>query len=80
MPRIQSNTATVTDTLIVGLGMNGEIDYGSFESLNIQLGAGSDVITIESTHQRMTMIATGAGNDVVNAESKSANKCRCLSV
>ncbi|BDI15147.1 hypothetical protein ANSO36C_09490 [Nostoc cf. commune SO-36] len=35
----KDNTAILNDTLLTGLGMNGEINYGNFENLNIKLGS-----------------------------------------
>ena len=67
----EDNTATIYDTLITGLGMNGEIDYGNFENLNIGMGSGSDILSIESTHQQNTNINTGIGSDIVNVENIS---------
>ncbi|NJL77793.1 MAG: hypothetical protein HC917_01045 [Richelia sp. SM2_1_7] len=67
----QDRTAIIYDTLITGLGMNGEIDYGSFENLNINLGSGSDIVSVADTHQQNTNINTGAGNDTVNVEKIS---------
>ena len=67
----EDNTATVYDTLITGLGMNGEIDYGNFEQLNIGMGSGNDILSIESTHQKTTSVNTTAGKDTVNVENIS---------
>ncbi|MEM7578444.1 MAG: DUF4347 domain-containing protein, partial [Cyanobacteria bacterium P01_A01_bin.80] len=55
------NIAIVNDTQINGLGMNGEINYGSFESVNLELGSGSDILAVESTHDGETNINTGEG-------------------
>lgn len=63
------NTAILYDTLIVGLGMNGEIDYGSFEQLNISFGSGNNILSIESTYQATTNISTGIGSDMVHVEN-----------
>ncbi|WP_375473913.1 DUF4347 domain-containing protein [uncultured Nostoc sp.] len=67
----KDNTAILNDTLVTGFGMNGEINYGNFENLNINLGSGSDILSIESTHQQLTYIDTGAGDDTVNVENIS---------
>ncbi|MGB6295658.1 MAG: DUF4347 domain-containing protein [Rivularia sp. (in: cyanobacteria)] len=64
-----NNIAIVNDTQINGLGMNGEIDYGSFEKLNLELGSGSDILAVESTHDGETDINTGAGNEKVYIEA-----------
>ena len=64
-----NNIAILNDTQINGLGMNGEIDYGSFEKLNLQLGSGSDILAVESTHDGETDINTGAGNEKVYIEA-----------
>jgi Ca2+-binding RTX toxin-like protein len=60
------NTGTLTATTITGLGMAGSITYGTIETLNIGLGAGSDTFTIESTHAGTTRLDTNAGDDTVH--------------
>ncbi|BDI15146.1 hypothetical protein ANSO36C_09480 [Nostoc cf. commune SO-36] len=67
----KDNTVIVNDTLVTGFGMNGEINYGNFENLNLIMGSGSDILSIESTHQQLTYIDTGAGDDTVNVENIS---------
>ena len=64
-----NNIAILNDTQINGLGMNGEINYGSFEKLNLKLGSGSDILAVESTHDGETDINTGEGNDNVYIEA-----------
>ena len=46
------------------------VDYSAFESLNIDLGAGNDTFTIESTHatsdvDRFTTVEGRGGNDTI---------------
>lgn len=65
------NTAVVNDTIVTGLGMNGQINYGSFESVDLVMGSGSDIVSIEGTHQKLTNITVGVGNDTVNVETIS---------
>ena len=60
---------TLTNTTITGLGMVGAIEYGGLEALQVELGSGDDIFTIESTHGRWTRLSTGAGADVVAVES-----------
>ncbi|MBW4598225.1 MAG: DUF4347 domain-containing protein [Calothrix sp. FI2-JRJ7] len=63
------NTAYVSDTQINGLGITGTIDYGNIDSVNVQLGSGSDIVVVESTHNGQTNIETTNGNDTVYVES-----------
>ncbi|WP_228035845.1 calcium-binding protein [Oculatella sp. LEGE 06141] len=65
------NTGILTDTQLTGLGMTGQIDYGSFEALSIYTGSGQDVFTVKGTHKGTTQVDTMAGNDTVNVESIS---------
>jgi Ca2+-binding RTX toxin-like protein/acetolactate synthase small subunit len=65
------NTGNLTSTRISGLDMAGNIDYGSTETLNIDLGSGSDTFTIQSTHTGATNLNTNAGNDTVNVQTIS---------
>ena len=76
------NTGTLTASRITGLDMGGVIDYANFEFLAINLGAGNDTFTIESTHdvddgdattpdvQESTTVVEGrGGNDVINVRT-----------
>jgi hypothetical protein len=63
------NAGNLTDTQLTGLGMAGRIDYGSFETLDVRLGSGSDVFNIRGTHKGLTQLDTGNGNDTVNIEA-----------
>jgi acrosin len=64
-----NNTGTLTGSQIAGLGMAGQIDYGSFELLDLQLGSGQDTLKILSTHTAITQIDTGLGDDVSTVET-----------
>jgi Ca2+-binding RTX toxin-like protein len=52
-----------------GLGMTGQITYLTVESLIVRLGAGDDVLTVESTHAFETTIDAAAGNDAIAVRS-----------
>jgi hypothetical protein len=60
------NVGTISASAIGGLDMAGSISYTLFESLNLWLGAGSDILTVSSTHAGSSWIAAGAGADTVN--------------
>lgn len=66
-----NNTGTLTNSQIAGLGMAGQIDYGSFELLDLQLGSGQDRLNILSTHTAITQIDMGLGDDVATVETVS---------
>jgi hypothetical protein len=55
------NTGTLSASAIGGLDMAGSLSYTLFESLNLWLGAGSDTLTVVSTHAGSSWIAAGAG-------------------
>ncbi len=62
------NTGTLTLNTIRGLDMTEGVDYAAFESLNVDLGAGDDTFTIESTHassdfERYTTVEGRGGDD-----------------
>ena len=62
------NTGTLTLNTIRGLDMTEGVDYTAFESLNVDLGAGDDTFTIESTHasgdfERYTTVEGRGGDD-----------------
>ncbi len=62
------NTGDLTNT-ITGLGMGGSITYGTIATLNIGLGSGGDVFTIQSTHVGTTNLNANDGDDVVNVQT-----------
>jgi len=64
-----THSGTLTDTQLTGLGMTGQIDYGSFESLEVQLGDGDNTFTVESTHKGQTTVEVNKGNDSVVVEA-----------
>jgi hypothetical protein len=63
-----ANNGTLTVDTIRGLDMPAGVDYTAFEALNIDLGAGDDTFTIESTHasgdfERFTTVEGRGGAD-----------------
>lgn len=75
-----NDVGMLTSTRLTGLGMggdqviegktyNGGITYQDFEALNINLGSGTDTLTVESTHTGTTGISLGAGNDTINIKT-----------
>ena len=65
------NNGTLTSTSLFGFGINGQLDYGSVESLELNLGTGGDSATISSTHAGHTRISTNDGPDTVTVQSVS---------
>ena len=71
------NTGTLTLNTIRGLDMPSGVDYTAFESLNIDLGAGGDTFTIESTHatasgvERFTTVEGRGGADKIYVRTTS---------
>jgi hypothetical protein len=60
-----NTSGTVSDTRLRGFGMGGSVDYGTVETVNVQLGSGSDTVAIASTASNSTTtLDTGAGDDV----------------
>ena len=59
----------LTDTTLTGLGMGAPISYGTFETLNLDLGMGSDSFNVASTIAGATNIRTGKGNDSIKVET-----------
>ncbi|MBI1324889.1 hypothetical protein GC170_17120, partial [bacterium] len=66
-----ANTGTLTATRITGLGMGADgITYSGVESLNVNLGSGSDTFNVQSTSgTTTTTVDTGAGTNTVNVGS-----------
>ncbi|MBC1253909.1 hypothetical protein GNE54_00490, partial [Trichormus variabilis V5] len=62
-----NNTGTLTATALTGLGSNG-ITYGTVETLNINLGSGSNNLTVQGV-SAATTITGGSGNDTINASA-----------
>ena len=50
---------------------DGRIDYAAFESLDLTLGSGSDVLNVDSTHTGSTVVHAADGNDRVFVEAVS---------
>ncbi len=48
---------------------DGRVDYATFESLDLALGSGSDVLNVDSTHSGTTTVHGGAGHDRVFVEA-----------
>ncbi len=81
---VRDETAVLTATRLTGLGMGpdtligdkllpGGVTYNDVESLTLNLGTGSDQITVESTHEGTTTLNTEAGQDVINVLSTSGH-------
>ena len=67
-----ANVGTLTSTTLTGLGMSGSITYGTFETLNVSLGSGSDTFTIQSTHSGATTLNTNNGDDTIHVQTIAA--------
>ena len=69
------NFGVLTRNRILRLGMGGAdeltlgIDYENFEFLQIDLGSGGDIFTVQSTHDGTTTINSGNGDDVVDVQA-----------
>ncbi|MCK4660995.1 MAG: hypothetical protein KAV82_15850, partial [Phycisphaerae bacterium] len=70
---------TLNDAGLTGLGMASSLTYTGMEVLNISLGAGNDVFTIESTHDGTTTFNAGAGSDTITVGSPVPTGGRNLS-
>ena len=68
-----NQTVWLDDTTLSGLDMGGYINYGAFDLLDIQLGGGSDELTITNTHHGQTSIDTAAGGDRLTVEAISGD-------
>lgn len=64
------HTGQLTADLITGLGMPGSITYHTIEALNVNLGGGGNVFTLQSTHSGETNVNAGTGSDTVNIGSE----------
>ncbi|MBE9030746.1 DUF4347 domain-containing protein [filamentous cyanobacterium LEGE 11480] len=65
------NVGNLTATQVTGLGMSDGVNYGELETVNVNLGTGSDTFTVESTHTNVTNINGNEGNDTVNVQTIS---------
>jgi hypothetical protein len=63
------NWGTITGTTLNGFDMTGQVQYGTVEFVNLQLGSGQDVVTVAGTHTQKTQINTGAGVDYVRVQA-----------
>ena len=68
---ITVNTETLNAGSVVGVTRmsDGRIDFTDFQVTNIALGAGNDVLDVDSTVVGTTSVSTGAGDDRVALES-----------
>ncbi|MEW6157779.1 MAG: hypothetical protein AB1813_10120, partial [Verrucomicrobiota bacterium] len=57
------NSGHLTSTMLTGLGMSDGIQYSAIELLDVQLGSGDDVFTIDSTHAAVTSVSGNGGAD-----------------
>jgi hypothetical protein len=62
---------SLTATSISGLGITGNVNYGTTESLTIDLGSGGDTFTVNETHAGSTVVNGGGGADVINVRAIS---------
>jgi hypothetical protein len=58
--------ATLTDNVLLGLGLEGRIDYLDAEDFNLWLGTGTDTLYVDSTHAGTTQLYGGDGNAALN--------------
>jgi len=65
------NAGQLTDTQLTGLGMSDGISYGTIETLNIDLGTGSDDFSVVDTHAGKTNLYSHAGDDDILIEAVS---------
>ncbi|NJN76698.1 MAG: hypothetical protein HC796_11665, partial [Synechococcaceae cyanobacterium RL_1_2] len=65
---ITPNIGTLSDINVLGLGMDGSINYGDIEILDLRLGSGGDIFTIQNTHKNYTTISTAAGADQIQIQ------------
>ena len=70
----------LTDERVFGLGMgaatvvggrafDGGIRYRELETLNIHLGSGADLFTVETTHRGLTNISSNDGADIIDVKT-----------
>ena len=62
-------TGRLDDTKVTGLGMGGDIDYSAFEFVNVGLGKGNDIFTVDTTINGVTTISGGTGIDKIKVET-----------
>ncbi len=71
---VSDDTGVLTENRLYGFGMGpdtvigetplrGGISYSMLEVVNLELGRGSDTLTIESTHAGLTNVTAGLGGD-----------------
>jgi hypothetical protein len=67
-----ANSGTLTLTSLTGLGLGGGVNYALIETLNINLGSGSDTFNVQSTNATtVTTLNTGAGHNIINVGSQA---------
>jgi len=67
---IAGNTGLFTATTLTGLGMTAGVEFSETETININLGAGSDTFNVQSVLPTVTLtVSLGAGVDVLNLGS-----------
>ncbi|NJO77574.1 MAG: hypothetical protein HC827_03010 [Cyanobacteria bacterium RM1_2_2] len=59
------NAGVLTNTSLTGLGMAAGVQYSGLETLDVQLGSGSDTFTVQSTSTEV-ILSTGSGSDIIN--------------
>ncbi|MBT7430109.1 MAG: hypothetical protein HN783_09900, partial [Ilumatobacter sp.] len=67
-----ANTGSLTSTAITGVfATGGSINYGTLETLNINLGSAGDTFTIRSTHAGSTTLNTQGGADTIHVQASA---------
>jgi trimeric autotransporter adhesin len=66
---VSDNTGVLTQNSITGLGMSNGIQYSALETVEINLGSGSDSFTIASTHNGTSNLNTNAGQDTIQVQT-----------
>jgi len=63
------STGTLAETSFSGFGLPQPIEYGTFENLSLNLGSGSDILTVDGWTAPSSLdlrVSSAAGNDVLN--------------
>ena len=65
-----ANTGTLTATTLSGLGLGAPLTYGTFERLNVNLGAGADSLTVQNASPvPFLFVNAGDGADTLNIQA-----------
>ena len=63
------STGVLTGSTLTGLGVLTAVNYGTLETLNLELGAAADTLSIQGTHAGATNVNGGAGNDQIDVQA-----------